>query len=228
MVLVPLFAAVLGVSYPWMADPSAPPAQRAAQLLAAMNTTEKLHMLAGNGTMKPYVGSVVGIERLSIPALHLNDGPQGFRGQGGYSPAGTSTAWPSGLTIGASWDVTTARAWGVGMGEEFAGKGSNVQLGPGVCLARIPNDGRNFEYLSGEDPHLGRTMVAAAVTGIQSQGVIANAKHFVNNNQETNRSSQTAHVSERTNFEMYYPPFEGAVEAGVGSVSKSLKKSQAQ
>ena len=61
-------------------------------------------------------------------------------------------------------------------------------------------------------------MVAPAVQGIQSQGVIANAKHFVNNNQETNRTTQTAHVDERTNFEMYYPPFEGAVKAGVGSV----------
>ena len=64
-----------------------------------------------------------------------------------------------------------------------------------VCLARIPYDGRNFEYISGEDPFLGMVMVQPAVEGIQSKGVIANAKHFVNNNQETNRTSQTAHVS---------------------------------
>lgn len=61
-------------------------------------------------------------------------------------------------------------------------------------------------------------MVAPAVRGIQGEGVIANAKHWVNNNQETNRTTQTAHVDERTQFEMYYPPFEGAVNAGVGSV----------
>jgi len=36
------------------------------------------------------------------------------------------------------------------MGEEFAGKGSNVQLGPGLNVARVPVNGRNFEYLSGE------------------------------------------------------------------------------
>ena len=41
------------------------------------------------------------------------------------------------------------------MGKEFFGKGSNVQLGPGVCLARVPRNGRNFEYISGEDPFLG-------------------------------------------------------------------------
>ena len=42
------------------------------------------------------------------------------------------------------------RAWGEAMGEEFFAKGSNVQLGPGVCVARVPKNGRNFEYLSGE------------------------------------------------------------------------------
>ena len=46
---------------------------------------------------------------------------------------------------------------------------------------------------------------------------MANAKHFVNNNQETDRTSIDEHVDERTRFEMYYPPFEGAIEAGVGS-----------
>ena len=36
------------------------------------------------------------------------------------------------------------------MGAEFAGKGANVLFGPGVNLARLPNGGRSFEYLSGE------------------------------------------------------------------------------
>ena len=57
-------------------------------------------------------------------------------------------------------------------------KGANVQLGPGMCLARVPTCGRNFEYVSGEDPMLGKILVAQAVAGIQSTGVIANAKHW--------------------------------------------------
>ena len=56
------------------------------------------------------------------------------------------------------------------------------------------------------------------ITGIQAQGVVANAKHYVNNNQETNRNSVSANVDERTRFEMYYPPFVGAIEAEVGSI----------
>ena len=75
---------------PWMADPTAPPEDRAKLLLAHMNVTEKLHLLAGNGTMKPYVGAVTGNARLGIPPLNLNDGPQGFRGQSQFSPAGSS------------------------------------------------------------------------------------------------------------------------------------------
>jgi len=108
--------------------------------------------------------------------------------------------------MAASWDREALRLWGEGMGKQFAAKGANVrscapspprqrrrvltnvlavqvQLGPGVCVARIPRNGRNFEYLSGEDPFLGYALVQPAVVGIQSQGVIANVKHYVNNNQ---------------------------------------------
>ncbi len=60
--------------------------------------------------------------------------------------------------------------------KEFKGKGANVQLGPAMNIARVPQNGRNFEYISGEDPFLGGAMVAPAVKGIQSMGVIANAK----------------------------------------------------
>ena len=56
------------------------------------------------------------------------------------------------------------------MGDEFARKGANVQLGPGLCIARLPWNGRNFEYLSGEDPHLGASLAGSVVRGIQSQG----------------------------------------------------------
>jgi len=55
-----------------------------------------------------------------------------------------------GLTVAASWDTAVMKAWGAAMGSEFKGKGANVQLGPGLCTARLPQNGRNFEYLSGE------------------------------------------------------------------------------
>ena len=42
------------------------------------------------------------------------------------------------------------------MGAEFWGKGTNIQEGPGLNIARIERNGRTFEYLSGEDPVLGK------------------------------------------------------------------------
>eukprot|EP01060_Flectonema_neradi_P035382 TRINITY_DN649_c1_g1_i2.p1 TRINITY_DN649_c1_g1~~TRINITY_DN649_c1_g1_i2.p1 ORF type:complete len:667 (+),score=163.82 TRINITY_DN649_c1_g1_i2:65-2065(+) len=194
-----------------------PPAQRAAEMVKKMTTDEKIHMLHGSGS--GYVGNVESIPRLGIPAIKMNDGPQGFRGE-----SGKSTAYPSGLTVAASFDTAVLGKWGTNMGQEFYDKGANVQLGPGLCVARVPRNGRNFEYLSGEDPYLGYVLVQPAITGIQSQGVIANAKHYVNNNQESNRTTISENVDERTQFEMYYPPFEGAVEAGVGSVMCSYNK----
>ena len=69
------------------------------------------------------------------------------------------------------------------MGDELRAHGANVQLGPGVCVARVPTNGRSFEYLSGEDPHLGFALAQPTIAGIQGAGVIANAKHFIANNQ---------------------------------------------
>lgn len=45
------------------------------------------------------------------------------------------------------------------MGLEFFGKGCNVQLGPGLDTARIPYNGRNFEYSAGEDPYVGFKLI---------------------------------------------------------------------
>jgi beta-glucosidase len=82
---------------------------------------------------------------------------------------------------------------------------------------RVGNDGRDFEYISGEDPFLGAELVGPLIKGIQSNGVMANMKHFINNNQEINRRSSSSNIDERTEFEMYYPPFKASIEAGVGS-----------
>ena len=75
-------------------------------------------------------------------------------------------------------------------------------LGPGMNIARVPTAGRNYEYSAGEDPYLGALMVPAIVRGIQAQGVIATAKHFINNNQETDRYGVNAVVSERAMMEL--------------------------
>eukprot|EP00756_Hemistasia_phaeocysticola_P003291 Hpha_TRINITY_DN12167_c0_g2::TRINITY_DN12167_c0_g2_i1::g.82093::m.82093/K05349/bglX; beta-glucosidase len=203
---------------PWM-NPSDTPESRAQKLVAQMTLEEKVSLL--HGTKGSYVGQTEPISRLGVPGITMNDGPQGFRDN---AHPGSTTSWPAALTVSATWDAGLLRSWGEAMGEEFAGKGSMVQLGPGVCLARVPRNGRNFEYLSGEDPFLGYTNVQPVVAGIQSKGVVANVKHWVDNNQETDRTTVSEAIDERTEFEMYYPPFEGAFKAGVGSLMCSYNK----
>ena len=208
------FSTMLSMLVAVTADPAH---GRAIQIVANMTQDEKLswlhgHSVASQAGLKGYTGECPAIARLGIPALRLNDGPQGFRDSHAH---GTTTCWPSGLTVAATFDPAAANAWGAAIGREFKGKGANVALGPGMNVARVPQDGRNFEYISvpaarararnplvprtqrltlcislqGEDPALGAAMAAAAIRGIQGEGVIANAKHYILNNQETDRGS---------------------------------------
>ena len=67
-------------------------------------------------------------------------------------------------------------------------------------------------------------MGGPVVRGIQSKGILSNAKHWVLNSQETDRQGDDAIVDERTRFEMYYPPYEGAIAAGVASFMCSFNR----
>ena len=111
------------------------------------------------------------------------------------------TSWPCLLNLAATWDAPLTFRFGAALGEEFSGKGANVILGPSVNVHRVPRNGRNAEYMSGEDPNLGAPLAAAYVQGVQSSGVAATVKHFVLNSQETRRDSESSDASDRTLFE---------------------------
>ena len=110
------------------------------------------------------------------------------------------------------------------MAVEFKMKGANIFLGPGVNIARIPQNGRIFEYLSGEDPYLASALVMPMITALQDKKVAACIKHFTNNEQEYDRMVMSSDVDERSRFEIYYPPFLAAIEAGVVCVMCSYNK----
>jgi hypothetical protein len=61
---------------PWM-DRSDPPQTRASKLLKEMHVSEMIALL--HGSCGGYTGNVCGNDRLGIPPLRMNDGPQGFR-----------------------------------------------------------------------------------------------------------------------------------------------------
>jgi len=187
--------------------------------LSQMTRSEKNSML--HSTMDQaqgwFIGNIPGVPRLGIPSLNMQDNGNGFRTAEDYL-IGTVTCWPSSLSLAATWDEQLVRGVSAAMGDEFATKGANVILGPGVFVARVAKGGRNFETLSGEDPYLGAKLAVQWVTGIQSKGIVATLKHFVFNNQETHRNGYNSQVDDKTAWELYYQPFEAAVDAGAGAV----------
>lgn len=84
-------------------------------------------------------------------------------------------------------------------------------LGPTVGIHRHPLGGRNFESFS-EDPYVAGKVSSAVIQGLQSQGVSATLKHFVANEQETERTTVDETISERALREIYMRPFEIAVK----------------
>ncbi|KAJ4457843.1 putative Thermostable beta-glucosidase B [Paratrimastix pyriformis] len=171
-----------------------------------------------HGTWGAYAGVVPANNRLGIPAIHLQDGPQGVGDN-----VEEVTCWPSALTVAASWDPEMMHAFASAMAVEQKTKGTNVLLGPMVNIARVPQAGRNFESM-GEDPYFAAIMGAANIQGIQSQGILGCLKHWALNDQEQDRADIDVNVDERTAHELYFPAFEAAIKAGVGTVMCSYNK----
>jgi beta-glucosidase len=152
----------------------------------------------------------------SLPGVRsvvVADGPHGLRVvedallTAGSEPA---TCFPPAVTMASSWDEDLIERVGAAVAVEAQALGAHVVLGPGLNIKRHPRGGRNFEYYS-EDPLLSGRFAAAAVRGIQSQGVGACLKHFAVNNQEGHRFVVDAIVDERTLREIYLSGFEFAI-----------------
>lgn len=195
---------------PWM-NRSRPPRKRAELLVKHMTLEEKIlgiHMM----NTRAHPREVQAIPRLGIPALKITNGPAGA-GPGDSPHPQPATALPSALGLAASWDPSLARTFGRVAAREAADRGERVIEAPGLNITRVPQNGRNFEYF-GEDPYLAARMGVAEIRGIQQEGVIAEAKHYDANNQETDRKTINEVIGERTLREIYLPAFDAAVKEG--------------
>ena len=150
------------------------------------------------------------VKRLGIPAIKVSDGPVGVRGDGPIGSGTPSVVLPCPTAMGATWDPALVRRGGEVLAAEVRDRQASVLLAPTVNLHRTPLAGRNFECFS-EDPLLTAELAASYIDGVQSHGVAACVKHFVANDQEWERHSISAEVSERALRELYLVPFEVAV-----------------
>ncbi|HEY5096918.1 MAG TPA: glycoside hydrolase family 3 C-terminal domain-containing protein [Acidimicrobiales bacterium] len=181
-----------------------PAATLAADVVGRMTVREKLGeiVLVHAG---PYENINAGVPSLCIPALSLQDGPQGVA----YGAVGV-TQLPAPLGIAATFDTGIAQDYGQVQGSEAAGQGIDVIQGPTLNIDRVPQSGRTYEGF-GEDPLLVADMGVADAEGIQTTGTLAMAKHFAVYNQETDRGVLDTVVSQRALEELYFPPFKAAV-----------------
>jgi len=210
-------------------DPTLGNEQRVEDLLRRMTLEEKVAMVSGGGWMESKANA-----RLGIPAIKMADGPVGVRAWFGPSaltmkansplPVVTSTAFPAGVTLAATWDPEILHEVGRTIADEARALGRDMMLGPGVNIVRTPLAGRNFE-MYGEDPYLSSRLVVGYIQGMQGAGIIATVKHFAANNQEDHRQTIDARIDERALREIYLPAFRAAVqEAGVWSVMSAYNK----
>ncbi len=180
--------------------------------MAHMDLAEKLELVVIH-YHGPFQNELQGLPKLCIPSFVLEDGAAGVA----YHAKGV-TQLPAPIGIGASFDPDLAKAYGRVEGEEARHKGIDVLQSPNLNLVRVPEDGRAFETY-GEDPALAADLGVAAIDGIQSAGIVAEATHLGAYTEETNRSDLDEIVSPRAMQEVYLAPFRAAVEQGhVGSL----------
>ena len=194
--------------------------ERVSDLLNKMTNEEKIAILKGTGIgsmlgfnsngVPGAAGEIYGNKRFGLSKLYLADGPAGLRISSERKNSDKklySTAFPVGSLVASTWDKNLAFEIGKAMGSEAKSYGVDIILAPGMNLHRNPLCGRNFEYFS-EDPVLSGNIAAGIVNGIQKNNVGACPKHFVVNNQETDRMKNNAQVDERTLREIYLKGFE--------------------
>lgn len=204
-------------------DDSQPLEVRVQDALSRMTTHEKIMLLHAQSKF-----TSAGVPRLGIRQLNMDDGPHGVREElewNSWAPArwtnDSIVAFPSLTCLAATWNPAMSAIYGNAVSEEFAFRGKDVMLGPGVNMARTPLNGRNFEYM-GEDPYLAGRMVVPYIKSAQANGVACCLKHFALNNQEIDRFTVNVNVDERALNEIYLPAFKAAVqEGGVWTVMPS-------
>lgn len=161
------------------------------------------------GTASAFGGLTETLREYGLPAACCADGPSGIRMDCGT----VAFSMPIGTCLASTFNEELVEELYRWEGMELRKNKIDTLLGPGMNLHRYPLNGRNFEYFS-EDPLLTGKLAAAELRGMHQYGVTGTIKHFACNNQEMQRYTAEAVVSERALREIYLRGFEIAVREG--------------
>ncbi|MDE6199403.1 MAG: glycoside hydrolase family 3 C-terminal domain-containing protein [Muribaculaceae bacterium] len=200
-------------------DPNAPIPERVKDLLSRLTLEEKVSLMIHNSP---------GIPRLGIDKFyHGNEALHGIVRPGKF------TVFPQAIGMAATWNPALIGQMSTAISDEARGKWNALELGkkqhdgssdlltfwsPTVNMARDPRWGRTPETY-GEDPYLTGRIGTEFVKGLQGDHprylkAVATPKHFAANNEEHNRASCNAVISERDLREYYLPSFERCIREG--------------
>jgi len=189
---------------------------RVDKLLSQMTLEEKIAMIHGAqepaATNQGQAGYLPGVPRLGIPSLRMADGPPGVLTRQ------SATGLTATMGLAATWSRKDAEQNGVVIGRDARALGIDVVLQPFINIDRDITFERGYNTY-GEDPLLSGQVGAGLIRGIQSQGVMAQAKHYV-----AYDGGDNVFVDPQTLHEIYAAPFVDAVEAGVSSIMCSYNK----
>lgn len=157
--------------------------------------------------------------RLGIPLLFGMDVIHGYK-----------TVFPIPLGLSCSWDMDLIEKSARIAAQEATADGIAWTFSPMVDLSRDPRWGRIAES-GGEDPHLNSEIAKAMVHGYQGDDLskentmMACVKHFaLYGASESGRDYNTVDMSRLTMYNVYFPPYKAAIDAGVGSVMASFNE----
>ncbi|MFG6467197.1 beta-glucosidase BglX [Roseateles sp. BYS87W] len=151
--------------------------------------------------------------RLGIPLLFGYDVIHGYK-----------NVFPVPLGLAASWDPALVERSQAIAAKESSVAGINWTFTPMVDIARDARWGRIVEG-AGEDTFLGVAMARAQVRGLQGpalgtpERVLTSVKHFAAYGAaDGGRDYDSVFVPEVTLRNVYFPPFQAAIDAGAGTV----------
>lgn len=154
------------------------------------------------------------IESISYPATFMKDGSHRVTDRSYVERPGTyAHIMPSVVIMAQSFDRELLYQIGLTFGEDNIRTATVGHYAPGVNIHRTPYSGRNFEYYS-EDAFLSGEMSVPAIQGMQEKGAITYLKHFLGNEQETNRNGVSTFMSQQTMREVYLEAFKAGITEG--------------